>query len=336
MKALLIALLLAAQQPDDVAKKIDAAAQLMDDGKFDAAIDALKKIAAAHPKNNTAKYELAVAYAAKGSYTRCLAIAEPLAARDSREQLSAIALLGNCLDAVGKHQQALATYRKGLALAPNDSQLLYNYSLSIVKDEKLDEARQLLERDLRANPSDAPAHLLLARIFDAQGYRTPAVFSYLRFQALDPTSRESTEAATRLRALLSDSKIDLKPDTRKDEGDYSTMNVLLAAGAAARGTEEEAKLSEFEQLRLQVSHLIEHFLISLALKEGDDFTAAVHKPFFAALVEAKLADTLAGIAIARLDIPGRDAWANANEAEVTRYGEWLAPRLDRPVVHLRK
>lgn len=335
MHVLLLALMLTVQQPDDVAQKIDDAAQLVDAGKFDRAIAALKKIVAAHPKNTTAKYELALAYTAKGDHARCRKTVEPLAAVEGRAQVDALALLGNCLGGMGEHERALAAYRKGLKLAPSDASILYNLSVALVKDEKLDEARQLLETDLRANPSDAVAHSLLANIFAAQGYRTPAVFSYLRFLALDPTSAEATGAAEHLRALLNDSKIDLKQDARKDEGDYSTMDILLAAGAAARGTEEEAKLSEFEQMRLQVSHLIDHFLIAQALKEGNDFTAAVHRPFFAAMKGEKLVDIFAGIAIARLDMPGRDEWAKTSDAEVARYGEWLAPQLDRPVVHLR-
>src|SRR4051812_9254896 len=221
MKVLLIALLLAVQQPDDAALKIDAAAQLIDEGKFGEAIAALKKIVAAHPKNTTAKYELALAYAAKGDHARCRTMIEPLAAVEGRAQVDALALLGNCLGGMGEHERALAAYRKGLKLAPSDASILYNLSVALVKDEKLDEARQLLETDLRANPSDAVAHSLLADIFAAQGYRTPAVFSYLRFLALDPTSAEATGAAEHLRALLNDSKIDLKQNARKDEGDYS-------------------------------------------------------------------------------------------------------------------
>src|SRR5438045_7875130 len=126
MHALLLALLLAVQQPDDVAQKIDDAAHLVDAGKFGQAIAALKKIVAENPKNVTAKYELALAYAAKGDHARCRKTVEPLAAAEGRAQVDALVLLGNCLGGMGEHERALATYRKGLKLAPNDAQLLYN------------------------------------------------------------------------------------------------------------------------------------------------------------------------------------------------------------------
>ena len=336
MHALLLVLMLAAQQPDDVAHKIGVASQLIDEGKFDKAVAALKKIVAENPKNGVAKYELALAYAAKGDHLHCRKTIEPLAAVEGPEQVDSLSLLGNCLNSLGQHEKAVATFRKGLKLAPADAQLLYNLALTLVReDEKVDEARQLLETDLRANPAFTDAHSLLADVFAAQGYRTPAVIAYLRFLGMDPGSAAAPEAAVRLRALLDDSKIDLKQSPRKDEGDYSSMDILLAASAAARGTEEEAKLSQFEQMRLQVSHLIDHFLISLALKESGDFTAAVHGPFFAALKHENLVDTFAGIVIASLDIPGREEWVKANDAEVTRYGQWLQPQLDRPVVTLK-
>lgn len=89
-----------AQQADDVAQQIDAATRLVDGGKFDEAIAALKAIAAAHPENETAKYELALAYSAKGDPENCRKILEPLAG-SSTAAVNVLGMLGNCLDDLG-------------------------------------------------------------------------------------------------------------------------------------------------------------------------------------------------------------------------------------------
>jgi len=97
MKVLFLALLLAAQQPEDVTQRINAATLLVDSGKVDAAIAALRQIVAEHPENDTAKYELALAYSAKGDAENCRKILEPLAETASN-RVNVLGMLCNWLD----------------------------------------------------------------------------------------------------------------------------------------------------------------------------------------------------------------------------------------------
>src|SRR5205814_10007411 len=79
MNALFLLLLLTAQQPDDVTRRIGEATLLIDSGKVDQAIAALQPIGAEHPDNETPTYELGLAYSAKGDAENCRKILEPLA-----------------------------------------------------------------------------------------------------------------------------------------------------------------------------------------------------------------------------------------------------------------
>ena len=200
MHALLLVLMLAAQQPDDVAKRIGEATILVDSGKIDSAIAALKKIVAEHPDNDSAKYELALAYSAKGDAANCRKLLEPLA-ETAANRAEVLGMLGNCLDELGQREKAIDAYRRGLELAPNDSQLNYNLAVTLAQQGKLDEARELLKTDTRANAWHATGHLLLAKVFEAQNFRVPAIVSYLHFLALEASPR-AKDAATHLQQLL--------------------------------------------------------------------------------------------------------------------------------------
>lgn len=324
-----------AQQPDDLARRIHEATALVDSGKADEAVAALKKIVAEHPDSTTAQYELALAYAAKGNNGECVKTLEPLAAANN---VNALGMLGNCLDALGQHEKAIETYRNGLKLAPADSQLLFNLAVTLAKQGKLDESRELLKSDTRANPWHASGHLVLAKVFEAQRFRVPAIFSYLRFLAIEASPR-SADAAAHLRTLLDlgvqtkgkNTNITIDPNGRKEEGDYSAMEMMVALASGSRNLEKNAKLSEFEQVQAQIALVINMFAEN---KPANDYTGAVQWPFFAAMKKEKLVDAFAAVVAFDLGVAGAQDWLRAHKDDMARYARWIDPQMAPPAVQL--
>jgi FimV-like protein len=329
----------AQQQPAvDVTDQINAAAQLVDSGKPGQAVTALKAIVAAHPDNWTAQYELALAYSANGDPENCRKILEPLAETGTdMQKADALGMLGNCLDDLGQRDKAIAAYRRGLKLNPSESQLTFNLALTLSQLDKFDEARELLKTGTRANQGYASAYLLLARIFEVQGFRVPAVFTYLHFLALEASPR-AKDAAAHLQSLLNAGvektekgvNLTIDPKSRKEEGDYGPMEMSLALAAGATMVQEKKPLSDFDKAREQVAMVVAMFTEETG--HHDDYTAAVHRPFFAAMQAAKLTDTFAALAVAPLGLKGTDEWMKAHAADVQRYDKWIAPQQGRAAV----
>ena len=329
----------AQQQPAvDVTDQINAAAQLVDSGKPGEAVTALKAIVAVHPDNWTAQYELALAHSANGDPENCRKILEPLAETGTDSQKAdAFGMLGNCLDDLHQRDKAIAAYRRGLELNANDSQLTFNLALTLSQLEKYDEARELLKTGTRANQGYASAYLLLARIFEVQGFRVPAVFTYLHFLALEASPR-AKDAAAHLQPLLNAGvektgksvNLTIDPQSRKEEGDYGAMEMSLALAAGATMVEEKKPLSDFDKAREQVAMVVAMFTEQLG--DHDDYTAAIHGPFFTAMQTAKLTDTFAALAVAPLGLKGTEGWMKAHAADVQRYDKWIAPQQGRSAV----
>ena len=339
MNALFLLLLLTAQQPDDVTRRIGEATLLIDSGKVDQAIAALKRIVAEHPDNETATYELGLAYSAKGDAENCRKIFEPLA-DTAKDRVYVLGMLGSCLDELGQRDKAIDAYRRGLKLAPTDSQLTFNLAVTLSQQKRFDEARELLKTDTRANPWHASGHLLLGKIFEAQDFRVPAVFSYLHFLAIEASPR-AADAAAHLQHLLDlgvekkgekEINLNVDPNTRKEEGDYSTMEMSLAIVSGGRFVDEKKSSSDFDKVREQVGAVVSTFLELPA--DSQNYTGAVQRPFFEAMQKEKLVDTFAAIAITPLNLRGTDAWVKAHVADVTRYSKWISPQLKRPGVQL--
>jgi tetratricopeptide (TPR) repeat protein len=323
-------------------KAIHDATVLVDEGKVDQAIAALKKLVANDPSDALAAYELGLAYAAKGDSANCRATLEPLATAKTTNPEQVLGMLGNCLDQLGESDKAIAVYRRGLEKAPDDSGLLFNLAVTLVQHGKADEGRELLKHDIEKNPMHASAHLILGQVFEAQGFHVPATFSFLHFLALEPASSRSAIAASHLSKLLGrgfektkqGANITIDTSARKEEGDYTGMQMMIAIARGAT-IEKKRKLTDFEELQGQLSSMIVMF-VELAGAEHDDFTSRVQTPFFTSMNKANMSDTFAGIAISTLKLPGTEAWAKAHEKEISAYFDWIRPQLLRPAVILPK
>lgn len=303
---------------------------LHDQRKFDEAIAKYKAVLADSPGDLRALSELAYSYEMKGDYAACRAALDPVADKKDRLQPVILATLGNCLDLAGDSNGAIATYRKGLKVAPEDTQLLYNLAVALAGEEKYAEARELLKKELVLRPHHPGGHYLLGQIFQTENFRAPAILEYLRVLAVETGTPRAADAAKRLHNLLNlgvekknegEINITIDPKTRKEEGDFQMWETTLALSSGARFTEESKKLSEFEVARTHLVTALRMLLETPA--KGRNYTVQQNLPFFADLEKRKLLDVFAGIAMAGLGLAGENEWGQANQAGVHQYAEFV-------------
>jgi tetratricopeptide (TPR) repeat protein len=344
----LLALLLLLAAPAALARMDDGAQKkaiaegiaLFDAGSYDAAIAKFKAVLAADPRNADAAHELALTYTAKSQFRECRDLLQPWVKDADAAAAILFDPLGNCLDAMGKPDEAIAVYRRGLELRPNDPLLSFNLALTLGTRGKLDEARELLKSELRQRPGHASGHLALGQIYRIQGFRVPATIELLRFLALEPTSSRSKTAATQALELLNlgvkktgEKNIELKidPNSPKTEGDFGAVEMMWAIASGARFAEESAKKSEFERLVDQVGGSIA-MLVEMNETPGADFVSQAELPFFAELYKAKRVDAFVAIAFNSLRPSGYEAWVKLHQAEVEKTFDWLAEQKEPPPI----
>jgi tetratricopeptide (TPR) repeat protein len=247
--------------------------------------------------------------------------------------VQALGMAGNCYDHSGQRDKAIDAYRRGLKIAPDDSSLLFNLAITLSQTGGMAEAQTLAKNNVRKNPWHITGHFLLAEIFEAQGFRVPAAFSFLHYLALDPTSSRSADAAKRLRGLMGlgvektkkGANITIDPNSRKEEGDFTGMEMMLAMVAASEGMEKKRGQSDFDRAQASLVTAIRIFLESLK-NEDVDFTSTVQGSFFNGMDREKLLETYAGLALSTLQIRGTEPWMKKNAKEIDRYRAWIAPQ----------
>ena len=331
-KALLIVALLAASDAfADSKERIAQGIGLHELGRYDDAIAVFKSVLADEPANDDAAYELAMSYMAKGDAAQCRAAIEPRLDHKTDLQAAMHAIAGNCLDMAGKTDEAIATYRKGLAINANETQILFNLALTLAQHDQYDEARELLKKELPLRPDHRTARYVLAEIFSTQNFRAPAVVEYLRFLSLEPSGPRAKEVAGKVLTLINagverksekETTITIDPNARTEEGDYGVWNMMMAVAGAAGNLPETKKLSEFERAQSQLSDTIKMF--AEANEAGSNYTTEHNLPFFVALYDKKLVEAFAGVALTSLNLKGQDAWLKKNAKAVQSYQAFMA------------
>jgi tetratricopeptide (TPR) repeat protein len=337
--ALLLTLLLALPVIAAEDPRIAEGTALHDAGRYDEAIAKYQAVLADDPHNDLASYELGYTYQTKGDFAKCRALLEPLTTTERPLLGPMLQTLGSCLDGAGDAQAAVAAYRKSLALTPNDPLTLYNLGITLIGQGKLDEARDVLKLELALRPGHPSGHYALARVFEAQSFRAPAVLEYLRYLAVEPSASRSKGAATNLLALLNQGVADkgagkdgkknitlmIDPDSRKEEGDFSGWETGMALVSGTRfidDDKEKKKLSEFERAQSQLTTTL---VMLLEMKDAPKtYSGSRNVPFFATLSNRKLLDAFAAVALSSLNLKGTEDWMKQNTKSVDEFKAFMA------------
>ena len=327
----LFALLVAVPLLADVKQLVNEGIALHDQGRYDEAIAKYNAALAEDPSSDLAAYELAFAYHAKGDFAQCKTILEPRVKTKNPYRVEMHGILGNCYDMGGDPARAIETYRRGLKIDGNDTQLLYNLAVTLTVKGDYDEARKLLKKELAINPNHRSGHYALAQVFDAQNFRVPATLSYLRFLSVEPSGERAKAAASRAVTLLGagverkdeqNISITIDSNSRKEEGDFSATEMMMALAGATQSLPENENKSDFEKT-------LGHVITTLAMVvEGPDkkrnYTATQLVPFFRTLSDRKLLEAYAATAISSLGLAGGDEWRLAHADEIQAYMQFMS------------
>lgn len=95
------------------------------------------------------------------------------------------------LELTGEHHKAAKVYERAVAKNPKRIELLYSYSLSLYKNNRLDEAETNLKKIIKINPEFTLAHYNLGNIYYKKNQLYNALDSFNKAIKLNPLSLDS-------------------------------------------------------------------------------------------------------------------------------------------------
>ena len=225
------------------AEELHRAMRLYDSGNYAAALALYKTLLEAEPKNATLLYEAGLTAKAAGDLNACIAYATDAVATKEGPALS-LALLGSCQDDAGDSKAALDSFERGLVLAPTDSQLNYNYALTLARLGKPEESRNHAGISIESDQTRASVYLLYASTLDSLKLDGAAAIMRLRFIALESHTPRAFEAATAIarraaeyRKQAEDKKLVLNglPQNSSPDTDLAVLNLAFGLAVATEG-----------------------------------------------------------------------------------------------------
>jgi protein O-GlcNAc transferase len=155
--------------------------------RLDAAMDCFRRVIALVPGHAMAHIHLGMAFWKRGDTAPAIALAER-ATRLDPQLAAAHGALGSMLYGTGRHEEAIASLRAALALAPNDvtACLYLGVCLCRVPGGRAEEGVKFLRRAIELDPRQIEAHIQLGAILAYNGYRDQALASYQAALALFP------------------------------------------------------------------------------------------------------------------------------------------------------
>jgi predicted O-linked N-acetylglucosamine transferase (SPINDLY family) len=116
----------------------------------------------------------------------CRTVREGEAPAEPHRDAASILLQGVALQQAGRLDDAIAVYRRAVALAPDDACAHNNTGSALREQGRLDEAIAAFRRAIELNPTLAPAHSNLGVTLADQGKVSEAIASLRRSIALEP------------------------------------------------------------------------------------------------------------------------------------------------------
>lgn len=313
---------------------------LHDEGDYDGAIEAYRRVLDENPDDISALYELAFTYFKKKDYTNCIRTAKSGTEYFSELLAHFYVVWGSCLDESGKPNKAVKIYRSALRQSPTDHLLHYNLAVTYKNLGKSKEAVRHFKKAIDNNPNHAGSHLGLAEQYVAQDHRIPALLAFARFLTLEPDSPRSGVALQSLHQVLAGQTsqdggnnitIFLNPDANNDEGDFLAAEIILSATVAAEHLPESKDQTPLMNTLDRFGSLFTFFGKIDAEKEQRGFAWDHYVPYFAELEELGFTEPFVYHTHQIVAWDGIGEWIDANGEQMENFLSWSRAYREWPV-----
>jgi len=304
-----------------------------DNGDFDKAIKAYEKALKVDSESAFVHYQLAVAHMYVKEYKDAISHADQVIKMDDQFVVESYVLKGSCLDYMGKQEQSIKVYKKGLKKQGDHHLLYYNMGYVYYDMGQYDEAEEAVINAINAKPDHATSHLLLGLLKMDKGQKVQSLLCLHYFLLLEPNSERAQTAYELLQEQFggnverdgnTPNQINIFADAGEIDSEFSAANMMISMLAATKFLEENEGKTEEE---LFIENTTSFFVILGELKEKKnkglwwDF----YVPLFYDLAESKHIDTYCYY-ISQSSSEVAVDWLAKNEKRISSFNQWLNER----------
>jgi tetratricopeptide (TPR) repeat protein len=311
--------------------------ELHDKGKYDEAIAEYQAVLAKNPSCESAIYETANSYYAKGDTAKSREFAMKGIQFDSPDFGRFCIMLGSIEDDASHYENAIEYYKKAIEADPNYHYAYFNLGISLARKGKVEEALENFKHSAQLEPNHFSSHLRIGKIYESKQMRIPAIMAYTRCLLSGYDERRSPDVFKYVKKLVNNSVertagggthiIISAGALDSTEGNFSAADL----GSSIMGTIDIDKAidstrpsaSSFER---QINMLDKIFQgISLCYRpESKGFAMHYYGKYFSDLYKAGYSKVLCYFLAKYEDTDASLKWLDDHQKEVEAFGVWHA------------
>ncbi|MNK08381.1 photosystem I assembly protein Ycf3 [compost metagenome] len=302
---------------------------LHDSGKYKEAIESYEKALVVEKDCQDAIYEIALSNVSLKNYQEAIKHADILIKFKKDFVGKGYHLKGMSLDYLGKPQEAIDVFKKGIKTSPDYTTLYYSLAITSYKLEDIITTEKALQDGLSRNPFHSKSHYLLAILNEYK--RSKSLLALYNYLLLEPEGKTANAAYNLILSQHKigvtegeDKTINVSINPNEDDG-FSTAEMSLSIMEAASYTEEYKSKSDFEKFSENTKSF---FMILGELKEKDKlkgFWWDFYVGFFSDLAkDNELYETFTYYISQDINSTLVETWLRKNSDRVEKLQEWVA------------
>lgn len=268
-----------------------------DQHNYTEAVQSYQKALELDAKSELVNYELALTYSALKLYEDALRSCEIVIEMNGENVLGAYLIKGSCLDELGRTEESIKLFEKGIKKFGYHHLLCYNLGMDYYRIGDLDKAKEIIERGIETKKSHASSHMLLGYVLADKGMKVKSILALHYFLLLEPTSERSEKAYSLLMKQMGgnvkreegkENQINIYVDPNSDP-EFSTAELMLSM-LAVSGTLEENKNKSPEELFIENTKSIFITLGELKKKKDKGLYWEFYIPLYDQLAHSDVLD----------------------------------------------
>lgn len=308
---------------------IEQAIKLHDDAQYKEAIAIYRKISHNDTNYCRALYEMSLSCSADSNYSGALAACEEGLKQFSRDyELDLMVSYANVLDDMGDSVRALRIYDSALTKYPGAQGLMLNKATTLLRMDKVKEAKDICEALLLKNPFYASAHYRMAICALRESRPVPAMMSLFTYLMIAPQGRYMSSAIRYLSNISSgsDDIVNLVSERKEEEKEYysSIEQIILSKVALDPKYKLVGGLDDPIVRQLQV------MMEKLEYKpEENDFWMQFYAPLFRSIFEKDQFGNAVYFAFSGLDLESIKKYVKNNKSELKNFTNFTSSYLQK-------
>ncbi len=317
--------------------KIDSLVQIgigyHDRGQYPQAIELYQQALALDPNSALVHYEIALTYLYAKDYHHALLHCDKVIELNDQYLVPAYVTKGSCLDYMGRTEESIKVFEKGLKQFGPNYLLYYNLGYDYYKLKEYDKARETFTQAILSKSNHTSSHLLLGYVMADVNQKVQSLLSLHYFLLLEPDTERAKTAYNLLQSQFGGNvtkeegkpnQINISFDPKQSGTEFGAADLMVSMLAASNSLEENKDKTREE---LFIANTTSFFTVlgELKKKKNKGLWWDFYIPFYYDLAKSEHMDTYCYY-ISTSSNPNANVWLANNPDKIDSFNNWLKGR----------